>query len=209
MSLADRNLLFGILAVQMRFVTRDALIAAMHTWVLERSKPLGRILVEQQALSPSRQSLLEQLVDEHLAAHDGNAEKSLAALGGVGPIRGELQDISDPELHASLDRIVADRDTSAPDSGATMTYRGDSAATTGSRFPILRPHARGGLGQVSVALDSELNREVALKELQPERADDPDSRTRFLLEAEITGRLEHPGVVPVYGLGCDPRGGRA
>ena len=57
-----------------------------------------------------------------------------------------------------------------------------------------------------MALDSELNREVALKELRPERADDPDSRTRFLLEAEITGRLEHPGVVPVYGLGCDTRG---
>jgi hypothetical protein len=73
---ADRNLLFGILAVQMNFVARDALIAAMHAWVLERSKPLGRILVEQQALSPSRQSLLEQLVDEHLAAHDGNVEKS-------------------------------------------------------------------------------------------------------------------------------------
>src|SRR5438270_34748 len=32
-------------------------------------------------------------------------------------------------------------------------------------------------------------------------ADDPDSRQRFLLEAEITGGLEHPGIVPVYGLG--------
>ena len=111
---ADRNLLFGILAVQMEFVARDALIAAMHAWVLERSKPLGRILVEQQALSPSRQSLLEQLVDEHLAAHDGNAEKSLAAVGGVGPIYGDLQDTTDPELHATLDHIVADRDTTAP-----------------------------------------------------------------------------------------------
>jgi tRNA A-37 threonylcarbamoyl transferase component Bud32 len=62
------------------------------------------------------------------------------------------------------------------------------------------------LGRISVALDSELNREVALKELRPERADDPHSRARFLLEAEITGRLEHPGVVPVYGLGCDAQG---
>src|SRR5262249_49635750 len=78
--------------------------------------------------------------------------------------------------------------------------------TTGSRFAIIRPHARGGLGQISVALDAELHREVALKELRPERADDPDSRARFLLEAEITGRLEHPGVVPVYGLGCDAQG---
>src|SRR5262249_28081577 len=32
-------------------------------------------------------------------------------------------------------------------------------------------------------------------------ADDPDRRARFLLEAEVTGRLEHPGIVPVYGLG--------
>jgi serine/threonine-protein kinase len=206
MSHADRNLLFGIRAVQMNFVARDALIAAMHAWVLERSKPLGRILVEQQALSPSRQSLLEQLVDEHLAAHDGDAEKSLAAVGGVGPIRDDLQPIADPELHATLDRIVADRDTTAPDSGATMTYGVVSAPPASSRFCILRPHAKGGLGQISVALDSELNREVALKELRPERADDPDSRTRFLLEAEITGRLEHPGVVPVYGLGSDAQG---
>ena len=68
MSHADRNLLFGILAVQMNFVGRDALIAAMHAWVLERSKPLGRILVEQQALSPARHDLLEQLVAEQALA---------------------------------------------------------------------------------------------------------------------------------------------
>ena len=74
---ADRNLLFGILAVQMDFVVRDALIEAMHAWSLEKSKPLGQILVEQQALSPSRRSLLEQLVEEHLAAHEGDAERSL------------------------------------------------------------------------------------------------------------------------------------
>ena len=42
---------------------------------------------------------------------------------------------------------------------------------------------------------------MALKEIQAHYADDPDSRARFLLEAEITGGLEHPGIVPVYGLG--------
>src|SRR3954471_7451147 len=130
MTHVDRNLLFGILAVQMNFVGRDALIAAMHAWVLERSKPLGQILVEQQALSPSRQALLEQLVDEHLAAHDGDAEKSLAAVDGIGPIRDDLRHVADSELHATLDRIVADRNTTAPDSEATMTYGVASAATT-------------------------------------------------------------------------------
>src|SRR5262249_38812048 len=49
-------------------------------------------------------------------------------------------------------------------------------------------------------------REVALKEILPERADDPRSRRRFVREAEVTGQLEHPGVVPVYGLGTDSLG---
>jgi serine/threonine protein kinase len=52
-----------------------------------------------------------------------------------------------------------------------------------------------------VALDEELRREVALKDIQDRHADHPDSRARFLLEAEVTGGLEHPGIVPVYGLG--------
>jgi serine/threonine protein kinase len=54
---------------------------------------------------------------------------------------------------------------------------------------------------VFVALDGELNREVALKQILDRHADDPTSRQRFLLEAEVTGGLEHPGIVPVYGLG--------
>ena len=76
-----------------------------------------------------------------------------------------------------------------------------SSGALSSRFRILRPHAKGGLGQVSVALDQELNREVALKEIQPQYADELVSRERFLMEAEITGGLEHPGIVPVYALG--------
>jgi hypothetical protein len=80
------------------------------------------------------------------------------------------------------------------------------SGTSLGRFRILRPHAKGGLGQVSVALDQELNREVALKEIQPQHADSEVSRERFVLEAEITGGLEHPGIVPVYALGQGPDG---
>src|SRR5262249_37783994 len=45
-----------------------------------------------------------------------------------------------------------------------------------------------------------------LKEIRPERADEPQVRERFLAEAEITGQLEHPGVVPVYALEQDAAG---
>jgi serine/threonine protein kinase/Tfp pilus assembly protein PilF len=74
-------------------------------------------------------------------------------------------------------------------------------AGTAVRYRILRAHARGGLGEVFVAEDQELHREVALKEIVREYAADHRSRSRFLVEGEITGNLEHPGVVPVYGLG--------
>src|SRR5262249_54965265 len=91
--------------------------------------------------------------------------------------------------------------------GADDPYRTVSSSSlgestsAGTRFRILQFHAKGGLGQVSVALDQELDRPVALKEIQKSRADDPQSRVRFLQEAEITGKLEHPGIIPVYGLG--------
>ena len=91
-----------------------------------------------------------------------------------------------------------------PDANATTLMGG--IAGNGQRFRVLRPHAQGGLGVVFVALDAELNREVALKQILDQHADDATSRSRFVVEAQITGGLEHPGIVPVYGLGHDGDG---
>jgi formylglycine-generating enzyme required for sulfatase activity/serine/threonine protein kinase len=66
--------------------------------------------------------------------------------------------------------------------------------------------ASGGLGQVWLAVDSELDRPVAVKELKPEQANQCRAQARFWREARITGILEHPGVPPVYGLGIDGQG---
>jgi formylglycine-generating enzyme required for sulfatase activity/serine/threonine protein kinase len=65
--------------------------------------------------------------------------------------------------------------------------------------------ARGGLGEVFLARDETLGREVAVKLIQAPRAAGIHRR-RFLREAEVTGRLEHPGVIPVYGCGLDADG---
>ena len=50
---SDRNLLLGILALQMDFIPRDALIRAMHRWTLDKRRSLSEILVELAALDPS------------------------------------------------------------------------------------------------------------------------------------------------------------
>ncbi len=184
---ADRNLLLGILALQMDFVGRDDLIAAMNAWVLDKAKPLGQVLNERGALSAERVSLLEALVREHLKQHGDDPQRSLAAVRTTPAVADVLRRISGvtPPRH---------------DPGATTPEAG--ASLDGRRYRILRPHARGGLGEVFVAHDEELRREVALKEMRPEQADDAAQRARFVREAEVTGRLEHPGVVPVYGLGA-------
>ncbi len=91
--------------------------------------------------------------------------------------------------------------TTADGRDATMSYRPEVAPPSSERFRILRFHAEGGLGTVYIARDEELHRDVALKRIKGAPANDPNCRARFVREAEITGRLEHPGVVPVYGFG--------
>jgi tetratricopeptide (TPR) repeat protein/tRNA A-37 threonylcarbamoyl transferase component Bud32 len=74
------------------------------------------------------------------------------------------------------------------------------------RYQPRRFHARGGLGEVYLADDQELQREVALKRMQESLTHDEASRRRFLREAHITSRLGHPGIVPVHGLVQDDQG---
>jgi serine/threonine protein kinase len=81
-----------------------------------------------------------------------------------------------------------------------------STGDLSERFDVRRPLAAGGMGVVSEAFDRALQRPVALKEILPAGADQGDYRQRFLTEAQITGRLEHPGIIPVYSRGNHPDG---
>jgi eukaryotic-like serine/threonine-protein kinase len=195
---ADRNLLFGLLALQNGLIDQVQLVAAFQAWTRERTRPLAEQLIARGDLDVEQRSLLEGLLAQHLKKHGGAVAQSLAVISAERSTRESLAALGDPEIEGTLTRLGSG---SSADSDRTASLSAGSTTSDGQRFRVLRPHAQGGLGAVYVALDAELHREVALKQLLDRHADDPASRARFLLEAEITGALEHPGIVPVYGLG--------
>jgi serine/threonine protein kinase len=76
---------------------------------------------------------------------------------------------------------------------------------SGTKYTFVRELARGGMGTVYLAEDTELNRQVAIKVLStPEMTE--DLRRRMIREAQIIARLEHPGIVPVHDVGVLPDG---
>ncbi|MCE9583717.1 MAG: serine/threonine protein kinase, partial [Planctomycetes bacterium] len=74
-----------------------------------------------------------------------------------------------------------------------------------SRYILGKEIARGGLGRVLEAFDTELKRPVAVKLILDEMP--AEVRERFVREAELTARLEHPNIVPVHGLVGSAAGG--
>ncbi|MBI4880777.1 MAG: CHASE domain-containing protein [Planctomycetes bacterium] len=75
---------------------------------------------------------------------------------------------------------------------------------TPERYTVRHLHSEGGLGRIWIVRDEEMNRDVVLKVLSPEHAQNAAARARFLREAQVAGQLEHPNIVSVYELGGRP-----
>jgi hypothetical protein len=136
---SDRNLLFGVLALQMDFVPRDALLAAMNAWVLDKARPLGEILVTQGALAAADRELLEVMVQRHLEMHGHDADKSLAAVPLSTPLRRELQSLADPDVQESLSHWPTPSASVEP--GLLTTTTAEIHRVGESRYHVLRPHS--------------------------------------------------------------------
>ena len=221
------DLLFGLLALQAGLIDQSALVAAFHTWCRDPNRAMAEILVAREALDEGERQVVAGLVAAHLKRHGGDREESLAALQVDASAVDGLADVGDPDLDATLSRTglglrsprLAPVDPARArlrprpslidgpsEPSVTMDY--DPSAHRGPRYRIVRKLGSGGLGVVFVAVDSVLRREVALKQVRPDR-DDPQTRARFLVEAEVTGGLEHPGIVAVQDRGWgDGDGGR-
>src|SRR3954466_15810517 len=92
---ADRNALFGTLAVQMGFVSRDDLAAATAEWAGDKSRSLGDVLCERKALADDERRLLDAMVAKHLVRHGNDPARSLAALSPDPSLRDALTQATD------------------------------------------------------------------------------------------------------------------
>ncbi len=188
----DRNLLFGVLALQADLVDPIGFAEACSTWANSKDQSLADLMVERGAISDDDRHVLSHLLEAKLRRHGHDASKSLASACSL-----EARQILAALEDSDVDQSLAGLDESQ--AGQRLDrWRGGTLAS--ERYELGRQHAEGGLGRIWVARDGDLGREVALKEILPERAQSPGLHARFLDEARITGQLEHPGIVPVYEL---------
>ncbi|MEM7457004.1 MAG: serine/threonine-protein kinase [Planctomycetota bacterium] len=112
-------------------------------------------------------------------------------------------------FYSDTGEVPDNRVTRVENEGSKVQDRHGSGSErkVSSRFTLLRKLGEGGLGNVWLARDENLKRNVAIKEMNFEALQAERSWVRFSREAEITGHLEHPNVVPLYQYGTDPKTG--
>ena len=76
----------------------------------------------------------------------------------------------------------------------------------GKKYDIRKTMALGGMGMILEVKDLNLKRKVAMKVILDGNDNNPDDVVRFIEEAQITGQLQHPNIIPVYDLGIDAKG---
>jgi tetratricopeptide (TPR) repeat protein len=188
----DRNLLFGVIALQLDLIDRDGFAEACAAWASHKSTPLADLMVERGWLAAADRDEVERVLRRRLDRRQGDVKASLQQT--VNHVQPPIAGIEDAEIARSLAPHT-------PPEGLVLVATIDHQPDTRSRYTLTRLHAQGGVGQIWLARDASLGRDVALKELRPERAANPEAWARFLKEAQITGQLEHPGIVPIYELG--------
>lgn len=197
---SERELLLGTLAVQLGWLTADQLAEAALASSSTKPASLADRLIAQKCLQPEDLAHLEYLADRQLAQTGGDLRQTLAHTST--DLRGILSTISQGP---STDTWESAR--------ATLGYAASVAGTDAAnptteppreRYRLNTLHAAGGIGEIWLAQDLALEREVAVKRLQSKQAVSNLAKLRFLREARITSQLDHPGVVPIYEICLDP-----
>lgn len=190
-------ILLSLAAVEHNFAPADDIAAALNAWLDQPDIAFTDLLAERNLVTVEQLAQLQTLVADKLAAPRDEATNEWQTHP---PLVGSTL-LDPPSAQVDYPSFVENtRERTSPNPATIVPGRNDE------RFNIMSAYAEGGLGEVSIAHDTQLGRIVALKQIKTRWADDVDARSRFLQEAQITGRLQHPGIVPVYALGFDASG---
>lgn len=196
----DKNLLFGVIALQSDLITMQQFAQACTLWTARKGDALADVLIEQGWLVDADRQHVEYLLGRRIQKAGGDARQTLAAIPA--------------ELKAVIRTADADAiPDSVPGSSKNTVSRpigsANSAPQLREKITLKGLYSTGGIGQVWIAYDESLEREVALKMLKPDLSGLQGHRDRFTREAQLTGQLEHPGVVPVYEFVSEDGSGRS
>src|SRR5208282_35620 len=95
---AEKNLLFGLLALQNGLIDQGQLVAAFQAWTLDKDRTLARHLVDRGNLDDEQRGAVEALVDLHLKKHGGDVGSSLAAIRAGKASCDALADLGDQDI---------------------------------------------------------------------------------------------------------------
>ena len=192
-----RDVALAIAVLEGRHLSRRELAGAVKDWTAHGDKPLGEHLVDKELLAAELRNELEVKADNHLHRVGARASTS----------RGDGRQSATASMYGELDHsgevvkllgLVAATDLDKDDQQRCVT----------AGYKLLRKLGQGGMGTVWLARDEQLGRLVAIKEMRRSGASDAEI-SRFRREAQVTGRLEHPSIVPVHQLGEHADSGKA
>lgn len=188
----DRNLLFALLAFESDLLDLPQLTAACRAWTADKSHSLSDLLLQRGWIQGQDHAFLEKQVERRLARHQDDTYVTLNATAR-GSVRDALQALNDTDINQSLSSWPAD----GPVLIETISEPGPADSQASSRYTCISEVGKGGLGRVWLARDNNLIREVALKEML-NHATSKHAVRMLIKEAQITGQLQHPNIVPVY-----------
>lgn len=251
---ADRNLLFGMFALQNDHISQNQLIEAFQAWILHKDCPLETIIREKGWMTAEDIDSLNAVLDRRAAKAGGQRQLLEALPDDCGILNSLVQATGDDDVlrstaavhafflatirpHASSDATMAnffgpgesdrkgfdttvepnmaesDQPSSLDETVVPPVARPDPDSETRLRFETeftfnetVDLLGKGAFGDVFRSEEREFQRKVALKRLQNKHLAQELTPVSFLLEAEINGKLDHPGVLPMYGLGKTPSG---
>jgi serine/threonine-protein kinase len=119
------------------------------------------------------------------------------------PKNGNIPERLDNDLTHIETRHDASVSTPARNSGP-KSYNVQLPVVVGNRYKLLEVRGGGGMAKVYRATDQTLERDVAVKLINPELRDDPEFDARFQREAKIASQLSDPHIVVVHDFGLDP-----